>query len=404
MKPIYRFLCRTYQTAFRIALPILPYREPKLLDTLESAAPLLREKHIPAVLLVIDGAVRDLGLTAGLEHALSCSGIAFAVYEQRTPNPTIRNVESAREAYLHIGAKAIIAVGGGSAIDCAKVAGARIARPKKPVQAMRGLLHVARPTPLLIAAPTTAGTGSETTLAAVITDSDTHHKYPINDFALIPDYAVLDARLTLGLPPQITATTGMDALTHAVEAYIGRSTNRYTRAMAEEAARLIYENLVPAYENGRDTQARRHLLRASWCAGNAFTRSYVGYVHGVAHALGGQYGIAHGLANAVILPHFLRAYGSACRAKLAALARASGAAAEDESDETACELFIRFIEGLNRYFGLPEGFSCIRREDIPHLAENAAKECNPLYPVPRLMDRRALECMIERLMIEEEQP
>ena len=122
MKPIYRFLCRTYQTAFRIALPILPYREPKLLDTLESAAPLLREKHIPAVLLVIDGAVRDLGLTAGLEHALSCSGIAFAVYEQRTPNPTIRNVESAREAYLHIGAKAIIAVGGGSAIDCAKVA------------------------------------------------------------------------------------------------------------------------------------------------------------------------------------------------------------------------------------------------------------------------------------------
>lgn len=402
MNLIHRLYCRAFQTAFRIALPIMPYREPKQLNSLEAAALLLREKRVPSVLLVADGGVRDLGLVHPLEEALRVNDINFAVYEQRTPNPTIVNVETAREAYLKAGCRAIIAVGGGSAIDCAKVVAARIARPKKPVEKMRGLLHVARPTPLLIAAPTTAGTGSETTLAAVITDSRTHHKYPINDFALIPDYAVLDAKLTLGLPPHITATTGMDALTHAVEAYIGRSTNAYTRAMAEEAVMLISENLVPAYENGQDAAARSNLLRASYCAGNAFTRSYVGYVHGVAHALGGQYGVAHGLANAVILPHFLRAYGVACHTKLAALARTAGLAAQDDSDQAAAENFIRWIEGLNRYFGLPEGFDCIRREDIPHLAENAAKECNPLYPVPKLMDQLELEGMIARLMIKEE--
>lgn len=404
MHPIHRLFCRAYQTVFRIALPILPYREPKLLDSADSAALLLREKQIDSILLVADGGVRDLGLTKPLESALKANGISCAVYEQRTPNPTIDNVEAARALYARTGAKAIIAIGGGSAIDCAKVAGARIARPKTSVRRMRGILRILLPTPLMIAVPTTAGTGSETTLTAVITDSKTHHKYPISDFPLIPDYALLDEKLTLGLPPHITATTGMDALTHAVEAYIGRSTNRYTRAMAEEAVTLISENLIHAYENGQDETVRKNLLRASYCAGNAFTRSYVGYVHGAAHALGGQYGVAHGLANAVILPHFLRAYGSACHAKLAALARITELAGPEDSDRQASETFIRWIEGLNRYFGLPEGFACIRREDIPRLAANAARECNPLYPVPKLMNRIELEGMFESLMIKEDTP
>ena len=402
MNIIHRAYCRAFQLVFRAALPILPYRQPKPLRSLQEIASLLRQNGINSILLIADAGVRRLGLVSALEESLLREHIVFAVYEQRTPNPTIDNVEAARALYARTGAKAVIAIGGGSAIDCAKAAGARIARPKKSIQRMRGILRVLLPTPLLIAIPTTAGTGSETTLAAVITDSKTHHKYPINDFALIPDYAVLDAGLTLGLPPHITAVTGMDALTHAVEAYIGRSTNAYTRAMAEEAVALISENLLHAYENGQDEAARKNLLRASYCAGNAFTRSYVGYVHGVAHALGGQYGVAHGLANAVILPRFLRAYGSACRARLAALARLTGLAAGKDSDQQACETFIRWVEGLNRYFCLPEGFACIRREDIPRLAANAAKECNPLYPVPRLMNRIELESMIERLMIKED--
>lgn len=382
MHPIYRLGCRAYQLAFRAALPVLPYRQPKLLDSLLDIPALLLKKKICSVLLVADGGVRDLSLTRALEEALDRAGISCAVYEQRQPNPTIANVEAAREAYLRAGAKAIIAVGGGSAMDCAKIAGARIARPRKPVEKMRGLLHVARPLPLLIAAPTTAGTGSETTLAAVITNQDTHHKYPINDFALIPPYAVLDASLTLGLPKNITATTGLDALTHAVEAYIGRSTNALTRAMAEEAVCLIAGNLAAAWEDGQNAAARKSMLRAAYCAGIAFTRSYVGYVHGVAHSLGGQYGIAHGLANAVILPRMLRLYGGSCTRKLAALARKADIALQNTSDAEAAEAFIRWIEGMNKRFGLPASFPAIRAEDIPTMAAHAAAESNPLYPVP----------------------
>ena len=402
MNAIKRLYCRAYQLAFRAALPVLPYRQPRLLDHLHEIAPLLRDRQVSSVLLVADAGVRSLGLTAALEESLSKAHIACAVYEQRTPNPTIANVEEARAMYIDGRAQAIIAVGGGSAMDCAKVAGARIARPNKPVQKMRGLLRILRRTPLMIAVPTTAGTGSETTLAAVITDSETHYKYPINDFALIPDYAVLDAELTVGLPPQITATTGMDALTHAVEAYIGRSTNRLTRAMAEEAVALIAHNLQTAYRDGGNLEARQRMLRAAYCAGIAFTRSYVGYVHGIAHSLGGQYGIAHGLANAVILPHMLRRYGASCSAKLARLAEIAGLVPPGTDENAAAERFIDWVESMNASFGLPTGFAAIREEDIPQMARRADRESNPLYPVPMLMDQQELEAVYHELMRKEE--
>ena len=400
MNIAHRLYCRAFQLVFRAALPILPYRQPKTLSSLTEIAPLLRRRGIRSILLVADAGVRRLGLTAALEESLRSEHIVFAVYEQKTPNPTIDDIEQARGQYLLTNAKAIVVVGGGSAIDCAKVIGARIARPKKPVAKMRGLLRVARPTPLLIAAPTTAGTGSETTLAAVITDSETHHKYPINDFALIPDYAVLDAGLTLGLPPQITAATGMDALTHAVEAYIGRSTNSFTRAMAEEAVTLIAQNLRKAYTYGSDVRARTKMLRAAYCAGIAFTRSYVGYVHGIAHSLGGQYGVPHGLANAIILPHMLRRYGKAAESKLARLARKAQIASPEMADAQAAARFIDWIEEMNRDFGIGTGFSQIREEDIPRMAQHAAKECNPLYPVPVLMNQKELEAIYHELMEE----
>lgn len=399
MDALRKLYCRAYQLGFRAVMPLLPYRSPELLPRLSAIVPLLQGKYISSVLLVADATVRSLGLTAPLEEQLRRAGIACAVYEQATPNPTVEDVERAKEEYLHGGAGAIIAVGGGSAMDCAKVAGARVACPRRSVSEMKGLLPIHTRTPLLIAVPTTAGTGSETTLAAVITDSEKHHKYPINDFVLIPDYAVLDPEMTVGLPPFVTATTGLDALTHAVEAYIGRSTTAYTRAMCEEAVRLIRENLECAVENGANRDARRSMLRASYCAGTAFTRSYVGYVHGVAHSLGGQYGIAHGLANAVLLPVFLRLYGDSCRFKLARLARRSGLCAAAVPDAEAAERFIAWIEGMNRAFGLPGGFAEIREEDIPRMAANADAESNPLYPVPRLMDAMQLEAVYRRVML-----
>ena len=217
-------------------------------------------------------------------------------------------------------------------MDCAKGVGARVAQPSKPINKMRGLLRIHRRLPLLIAVPTTAGTGSEVTLAAVITDDETHYKYPINDFVLIPRFAVHDPEFTRGLPASITGQTGMDALTHAVEAFIGRSTTPYTRKMARQAVQLIHDNLLEAYEHGDDMRARRNMLSAAYKAGVAFTRSYVGYAHAIAHSLGGRYGIPHGLANAIILPHMLRAYGDAAAPKLADLARMAGIAPATAQD------------------------------------------------------------------------
>ena len=383
MNVLKKVYCRVFQTGMRLALPFLPYREPQLIHGVGGVAEVLRSHDIGCVMLVTDAGVHGLGLTAHLEELLKAAGIRCVVYDRTVANPTVANVEEARALYLEQGCQGLIAFGGGSSMDCAKALGARIVRPKKALNRMEGLLHVMRRLPLLIAVPTTAGTGSETTLAAVITDEKTHHKYPINDFSLIPHYAVLDPDVTLGLPPQLTATTGMDALTHAVEAYIGRSTTRGTRAAAVEAVRLIFANLPEAYFNGHDREARANMLRAAYLAGTAFTKSYVGYVHAVAHSLGGRYGIAHGLANSVLLPVVLRAYGPAAWKKLARLARAAGVS-DAASDQEAAETFIACIEGMNAAMDIPETLPGIRSEDIPQLERYADHEANPLYPVPVL--------------------
>lgn len=317
-------------------------------------------------------------------------GIFVSLYTDTVANPTSENVEAGRTQYLKNHCEALLAFGGGSSMDCAKGIGARLARPHKSLSEMEGILRVMHKLPLLIAIPTTAGTGSETTLAAVITDSDTHHKYAINDFFLIPDYAVLEPRITIGLPPQLTATTGMDALTHAVEAYIGQSTTKQTRKASVEAVRLIFANLPAAYADGSNLTARANMLHASYLAGTAFTKSYVGYVHAVAHSLGGCYGIAHGLANSVLLPVVLRAYGASAHKKLAELSRAAGISS-DPTDSKAAEEFIRHIEELNASMNIPKTLSGICDKDIPMLAAYADHEANPLYPVPSLWDRKELE-------------
>ncbi len=395
MNTLRKIWCRTYQTAFRVALPLLPYREPKLLENMDAVADLLAGKGLSPVLIVTDKGISSLGLLRGLTDALDAQGVEWRVFDEVTSNPTIHNVEAARQMYLDEGCKALIAFGGGSSMDCAKACGARIVRPKKPVQKMRGLLQVMHRLPTLIAVPTTAGTGSETTLAAVITDSETKHKYPINDFSLIPHYAVLDPAVTAGLPAGLTATTGMDALTHAVEAYIGRSTTAHTRAMAIEAVQLIRQYLKRAYDNGQDLEARAKMLRAAYCAGIAFTQSYVGYVHGVAHSLGGQYGLPHGLANAIILPWFLEEYGPACHHRLGELARKTGVAPADASDAEAAGIFIAWVREMNDSMGIPRTVDCIQPEDIPQMAAHADQESNPLYPVPKLMDAEELAHMYD---------
>ena len=391
MNPIKKVFCRSFQTVLRIALPFLPYRDPKVCDHVQDIPGCLKEKNIGSVLIVTDGFLHLSGMLEPLKKALKDADIRYTIYDEVTPNPTILNVELARERYIKNNCQGLIGFGGGSAIDCAKAVGARIARPRLSIPKMKGILKIWLPIPFLIAVPTTAGTGSETTLATVITDHNTSHKFPINDFPLIPRVAVLDPEMTRSLPPHMTSTTGMDALTHAIEAYIGNSTTKQTRADALEAARLIAENLENAYSDRNNMTARANMLKAAFLAGGAFSKSYVGYCHAVAHSLGGQYHIPHGLANAVLLPYVLEAYGSTAHKKCKDIAIAMHLADTDTPEDTAASRLISEIRRMNEDMNIPTKLPGIKAADIPKLAALADKEANPLYPVPRLMDAAELE-------------
>lgn len=391
---------RTFQTVFKYAMFVFDWSEPETLEgpgAIRKLPAFIKTKGVKKVLVVTDKGLMGLGLLSSLFEELEKEGVEYVVYDGTQPNPSIENIEDARKLYLDNGCEGVIAFGGGSPMDCAKAAAARVTNPKIPVRKMRGVLKLHHKLPPLFAVPTTAGTGSETTLAAVVTDTATHEKNAINDPRIKPKYAVLDPELTVGLPPHITSTTGMDALTHAVEAYIGRSNVKSTEAYAEKATKMIFENIEKVYTNGKDVEARDAMLKASYYAGLAFTRAYVGYVHAIAHNLGGHYGIPHGLANAVILPYVLEYFGESAHKRLAKLAVIAGVKT-DGTDKEKAEAFIEAIKTLNKNMNIPDGFDMIKEEDIPVIVERALKEGNPLYPVPKIMDKADCEAVIRRLM------
>lgn len=398
MNAVRRLYCRTFQTVFKIALPFLPYRKPKVVGSLRKIPEILKKHRCDSLLIITDQGIRQHGLLRPLEKALKEGRVSYAIYDGTVANPTTDNVKEALDLYRATGCNAIVGFGGGSSMDCAKAVGACIAKPRQSLAQMKGILKVHKRLPLLIAVPTTAGTGSETTLAAVITDAETRHKYAINDFPLIPRYAVLDPKVTVSLPPFVTATTGMDALTHAVEAYIGNSTTYGTRKNALMAVEMIFQNLDKAYEDGSNLEARKEMLKASFYAGCAFTKSYVGYVHAVAHSLGGEYNVPHGYANAVLLPFVLEAYGETIHKKLHHLAVAAGVAEKDTPYDVAAQAFMDAVKDMKKRFGIGDTISEIWEEDIPKMAGYADKEANPLYPVPVLMNAKELEQFYYMLM------
>ena len=384
-----KIYCRVFQVCFHIAIPILPYRDPKILHSIEELPAEFKSQGINKVFLVTDSIIRKLA--EKLEALLPAEGIECVVFDKTKPNPTVANIEEALAMYNAEKCQAIIAFGGGSSIDCAKAVGARVACPRKSLKQMKGILKIHRRLPLLAAIPTTAGTGSETTVATIITDDETHYKYPINDFPLIPRIAVLDPKVTFTMPASLTATTGMDALTHAIEAFIGGSTTKTSRAYAIKAVQLIVANIENAYKNGYDEAARKNMLVAANLAGSAFSRSYVGYIHAIAHSLGGAYNIPHGLANSVLLPVVLKSYGKKAWKKLRILAVEGGIAYKTDSAQIAAEKLIAEIYRLNAAMGIPNTLKGIKEDDIPELARRADKEANPLYPVPVLWNAKELE-------------
>lgn len=397
---MYEVYCRIYQFVMKYASRILPWTKPKLIVGPNSILNLpdeIKNMDLNKVLIVTDKIIVELGLLGNLINKLKDKNLEYVVFDNTSQNPTIDNIEEAYKIYRANNCQGIIGFGGGSPIDCAKGVGAKIARPNMSVSSMRGLFKIRKKIPPFFAVPTTAGTGSEGTLAAVITDSTTHDKYPINDLNLIPKVAVLDPNLTIGLPKHITATTGMDALTHAIEAYIGNSNTKETIELSEKAIKLIFNYIQIAYDDGNNLEAREKMLVAAHYAGLAFTRAYVGYVHAIAHTLGGFYNVPHGHANAVILPYVLDYYGESIHVKLNELSKLIGIYDEGLTSEENAIKFIKNIKDLNKKLGIPNKIQGIEKKDITVMVKRALSEANPLYPVPRILNSNDIKVLYEQI-------
>ena len=402
MSTVKKAYYRSFQAVFNVGARFLYWRKPIPISgvgSIQKIPELLKKEKVNKV-MIVTGPTVGKKLAPKILAELDRAGIAYEMFAEVEANPSVNTVNRIQKLYLEKACEGFIAIGGGSPMDAAKAAAARVVRPGTELGQMAGLLKVKKKLPPFIAVPTTAGTGSETTIAAVITDDETHHKYALMDLHLVPKYAVLDPEMTRGLPPKITAATGMDALTHAVEAYVCWTYNTdESIRLAEEAVCEIFRYLEQAYRNGDDMEARTQMLIASFKAGFAFTRAGVGNVHAIAHTLGGLYNTPHGLANAVILPIVLEDYGAAVEEKLAHLAELTGVRFTGTDAEKA-RAFIDEIRTMNRRMDIPTGFNFIREEDIPQMVRWALAEANPVYPVPVVYDKKRCERVIRRIIAE----
>ena len=350
------------------------------------------------ILIVTDAIIAKLGLLKSLTDALDAGGVAYVVFDEITPDAPIPLVERGIAFYRKHKCDAIVAFGGGSSMDASKAIAVSISNPKKSLRQLAGYFKGLRAPVTLYAVPTTAGTGSEVTVAAVISDPDRQAKLVIVDTRVVPRMAALDPTLMTGLPPHITAATGMDALTHAVESFVSKWATDYTDGLALLAVGLIFENLRTAFSDGGNLEAREKMALASTYAGMAFTRANVGYVHAIAHQFGGKYHTPHGLANAIMLPHVLRFSAPSIHDRLARLAVRAGLGSEHEPDRALAHRFVDAVVELNRDLGIPTQLDALRAADIPALAEAACHEAHTGYPVPRYMTRAQCEDIIRKVL------
>jgi alcohol dehydrogenase len=392
-----------FNVAARV-LTLVPQKIPTLLTGLGSIKLVPSElgvHHKKKPLIVTDATLVKVGVVGKLTAILANAGIPFAIFDEVLPDPTYEICEKGLTVLRENGCDSVIALGGGSVIDAAKLIRMG-ATHKKRITKFAGLMPFRNSGLPFICIPTTAGTGSEATAAAVITDSKRHRKATVLDPRLPPDTAILDPGLTTGLPPAMTAATGMDALTHAVEAYTNTLHYSDVDVQAIEAVRLIFSNLRTACAEGGKIEAREAMLRASHLAGRAFTRGFVGYVHAVAHRFGERYHIPHGLANAITLPYFLDLYRSVCPERLADLAAAAGIRSRSRNEEVdACALaFVEAVRSLNAEIGIPEKAVFLREEDIVGIAADAFREAHGTpYPVPIVLETAELERILRSMRI-----
>ena len=345
-------------------------------------------QNLGKVLIVTDRVLVELGMVRTVQDWLSEAGTETAVYDGVEPNPTFDQVNAGVALLRQESCVAVLAIGGGSPMDAAKVIAACGTNPKDP-RKLAGMMKIRRRPLPLFAIPTTAGTGSEVTLAAVVSDPETHAKQQFIDPKLVPLMAALDASMMVGMPPHVTAATGADALTHAIESFLSKTSNETTESYVRMAVPLIFENLPKAFTEGQDRKARSAMALASFYAGVAFTRTSVGYVHAIAHTFGARYNTPHGLANAITLPHILAFSADAAEGRLAELAEMIGVDSGSTEDKAAA--FRKAVGQLLESLEIPVHLSDLTHEDIPMIAKQALSEAWASYPVPRYMNQKQCE-------------
>ena len=397
-----KLACRSYFTMMNIGSKMIPFPEPGVRMGVGSRnfIPDAARKCGIKKAMIVTGPHIGKTIAKPIIQALRESGVDCVVFDKVENNPHDSTAEEISTIFKAADCNGFIAIGGGSPIDAAKAAAIKIGYPKRKLLTCEGYFKVLKSLPPIIAVPTTSGSGSEATMVSVITDRETKYKFCITDPSIMPKYAVIDPELICSVPAGMTAATGMDILTHAVESYVTWTYNtNATNRLCEEAAIRVFGYLERAYTDGNDVEARTKLAEAAYKAGQAFTKTGLGYVHAIAHKLGGLYDTPHGLANAVILPIVLEEYGNAVHPQLAHLAEICGIKA-DGTDAEKARAFIAAIRELNKRLNIPTGFDFIKPEDIPTIAKWAVKEANSSFPVPVIYDDIRCRHIINRIIAE----
>jgi alcohol dehydrogenase len=392
MIPLRKPLLRTLKNAIAYSMYLIPSQESVLLQgvgSIKKLPAMIKAQGIQKPLIITDHILMEMNLLGSLFAAFDAVGMPYAVYDGVQPNPLVDNVEDAYALYLKNGCDALIGFGGGSPMDCAKVVAGRVVRPNLTADKLGGYLKIMLPfpkkLPRIFAVPTTAGTGAETTSAAVITDPGKNAKYTVNDFLLHPHFIVLDPELTIGLPPFFTAITALDALSHAIEGYIGIAHCKVSDIYSEAAIRMIFDNIDKVYKNGSDLAARGQMIIASYYAGIVLNRALTGYVHPFAHKIGGMYHLPHGRVIGAVMPLVFDYYGATVSKRLAKLADVINVSKPDMSDSQKAATFIEAIRNLNHTYGIGATIPELREADFGEIAKSIHLECIP-YPVPKIMD------------------
>lgn len=342
---------------------------------LTEAADAIKGHGFKKALIVTDKILSQIGMVKQVADLLAERNVESVVFDGTQPNPTINNVEAGLELLKAGGCDFVISLGGGSPHDCAKGI-ALVAANGGKIADYEGVDRSAKPQLPLVAINTTAGTASEMTRFCIITDEARHIKMAIVDKHTTPLMSVNDPELMLAKPASLTAATGMDALTHAIEAYVSTAATPITDAVAIKAIELIQANLRTAVKDGQNLEAREQMAYAQFMAGMAFNNASLGYVHAMAHQLGGFYDLPHGVCNAVLLPHVQRYNAQVCPERLTDVAKAMGVNVEGLPAEQGAAAAIEAIQALSRDVGIPAGLEQLgaKKEDIPVLADNALKD------------------------------